>query len=103
MTGRGGFRPGVNARRCSASCGVRISSRCRGSWASRRRGPRSGAIGFLAAGQAGLKSRATEAVDDDHRRLQATIGELLMETELLYAKVDQLEAGRPLARRRSTQ
>ena len=58
---------------------------------------------FVAAGQAGLKSRATEAVDDDHRRLQATIGELLMETELLYAKVDQLEAGRPLARRRSTQ
>ena len=53
---------------------------------------------FLAAGQTGLKSRAT----DDHRRLQAKIGELLMETELLYAKVDQLEAGRPLARRRST-
>ena len=57
---------------------------------------------FLAAGQAGLKSRATEAGDDDHRRLQAKIGELLMETELLYAKGDQLEAGRPLARRRST-
>ena len=32
----------------------------------------------------------------------AKIGELLMETELLYAKVDQLEAGGPLARRRST-
>ena len=30
------------------------------------------------------------------------IGELLMETELLYAKVDQLEASGPLARRRST-
>ena len=37
-----------------------------------------------------------------HRRLQAKIGELLMETEFLYAKVDQLEAGGPLARRRST-
>ena len=57
---------------------------------------------FLAAGQAGLKSRAPDARDEDHRRLQATIGELLMETELLYAKVDQLEAGGPLARRRST-
>ena len=57
---------------------------------------------FLAAGQAGLKSRATEAVDDAHRRLQAKIAELLLETELLYAKVDQLEAGRSLARRRST-
>ena len=57
---------------------------------------------FLAAGQAGLKSRAPDARDEDHRRLQAKIGELLMETELLYAKVDQLEAGSPLARRRST-
>ena len=56
----------------------------------------------LAAGQAGLKSRAPDARDEDHRRLQAKIGELLMETELLYAKVDQLEAGSPLARRRST-
>ena len=56
---------------------------------------------FLAAGQAGLKSRATEARDEDHRQLQAKIGELLMENELLYAKVDRLEASGPLARRRS--
>ena len=35
------------------------------------------------------------------RRLQAKIGELLMENELLYTKVDQLEVGGPLARRRS--
>ena len=57
---------------------------------------------FLAAGQAGLKSRAAEARDEDHRQLQAKIGELLMENELLYAKVDRLEASGPLARRRST-
>ena len=57
---------------------------------------------FLVAGQAGLKSRATEAVDDASRRLQATVGELLMENEWLYAKVDHLEAGVPVARRRST-
>ena len=69
---------------------------------SRRRGPRAGRDQFLAAGQAGLKSRAPDARDDDHRRLQAKLGALLMETELLYAKVDQLEAGSPLARRRST-
>ena len=56
---------------------------------------------FLAAGQAGLKSRETDARDQENYRLQAKIGELLMETELLYAKVDQLEAGSPLARRRS--
>ena len=52
--------------------------------------------------QASLKSRALDARDEDNRRLQAKIGELLMENELLYAKVDQLEAGGPLARRRST-
>ena len=46
---------------------------------------------FLVAGQAGLKSRATEAVDEDSRRLQAKVGELLMENELLYATVDHLE------------
>ena len=57
---------------------------------------------FLAAGQAGLKSRALDARDAAHRRLQAKIGELLMENELLYAKVAPLEAGVPLARRRST-
>ena len=56
---------------------------------------------FLPAGQASLKSRAPDARNGDDRRLQATIGELLMENELLYAKLDQLEAGGPLARRRS--
>ena len=56
---------------------------------------------FLVGGQASLKSRAPDARDEDNRRLQAKIGELLMENELLYAKVDQLEAGGPLARRRS--
>ena len=55
---------------------------------------------FLAAGQASLKSRAPDARDEANRRRQAKIGELLMENELLYAKVDQLEAAGPLARRR---
>ena len=56
---------------------------------------------FLAAGQASLKRRAPDAWDEANRRLQAKIGERLMENELLYAKVDQLEVGGPLARRRS--
>ena len=57
---------------------------------------------FLVAGQAGLKSRATEAVDEDSRRLQAKVGELLMENEFaLRGKWTTLEAGGPLARRRS--
>ena len=96
-----GFRPGASARRCCVCCAARILSPCRGSWGSRRRGPRSGGIRFLAAGQASLKSRAPDARDEANRRLQAKIGELLMENELLYAKVDQLEAAGPLARRRS--
>ena len=50
----------------------------------------------------GLKSRAPDARDEEHQRLHAKVGELLMENELLYAKVDHLEAGGPLARRRST-
>ncbi len=56
---------------------------------------------FLAGGQAGLKSRETDVRDEESRRLHAKVGELLMENELLYAKVDQLEADSPLARRRS--
>ena len=57
---------------------------------------------FLAACQAGLKSRAPDARDEEHQRVHAKVGELLMENELLYAKVDHLEAGGLLARRRST-
>ena len=49
---------------------------------------------FLAAGQAGLKSRAPDARDEEHQRLHAKVGELLMENELLYAKVDHLEGAR---------
>ena len=57
---------------------------------------------FLVAGQAGRTSRATEAVDEDSRRLQAKVGERLMENEWLDATVDHLKAGGPWARRRST-
>ena len=50
---------------------------------------------FLVGGQASLKSRAPDARDEDNRRLQAKIGELLMENELLYAKVGPAGGGRP--------
>ena len=69
---------------------------------SRRRGRRTGGLSFWLRGRRAERARAPDARDEDPRRLQAKIGELLMETELLYAKVDQLEAGGPLARRRST-
>jgi SAM-dependent MidA family methyltransferase len=57
---------------------------------------------FMDSGTQGLKSRVIEDADDGERqRLQAKIGELTMENELLYRKVDLLEGGRPLAIRRS--
>jgi hypothetical protein len=56
---------------------------------------------FLAGGEASLKSRPADARDAEIGRLQAKVGELTMTTELLEAKIECLEAHRPLARRRS--
>ena len=56
---------------------------------------------FLAAGEAALKTRPADARDVEIGRLKAKVGELTMANELLDAKIDRLEAHRPLARRRS--
>ncbi len=56
---------------------------------------------FLAAGEAALKSRPADARDGEISRLKEKVGELTMATELLEAKIEGLEGGRPLARRRS--
>ena len=56
---------------------------------------------FLAAGQAGVRSRPTDAREEDIARLRAKIGELTMENELLRARAERAEAGRPFASRRS--
>lgn len=55
---------------------------------------------FLAAGEASLASRAVDAEALESERLKARLGEMLLERELLEAKVAALEGGRPLARRR---
>jgi hypothetical protein len=55
---------------------------------------------FLAGGEASLKSRPVDARDAEIDRLQAKVGALTMTTELLEAKIERLEAHRPLARRR---
>jgi hypothetical protein len=55
---------------------------------------------FLAGGEASLKSRPADARDAEIDRLQAKVGELTMTAELLEAKIERLEAHRPLARRR---
>jgi len=59
--------------------------------------------GFVDSGTQGLKTRRViDGADDGERqRLQAKIGELTMEIELLNRKVDLLEGGHPLPIRRS--
>jgi transposase-like protein len=56
---------------------------------------------FLAAGQAGVRSRPTDAREEDIARLRAKIGELTIENELLRERAERAEAGRPFASRRS--
>jgi transposase-like protein len=56
---------------------------------------------FLAAGEASLKTRPADGRDVEIGRLKAKVGDLTMANELLTTKIDHLEAGRPLARRRS--
>jgi len=54
---------------------------------------------FLTAGSQGLSSRPSQD-DAEVIRLNAKIGELTMANELLNQKIDHMEQGRPLARRR---
>ena len=55
---------------------------------------------FLAAGEASLASRPADRGGLENKRLKARLGEMLLERELLEAKIAALEEGRPLARRR---
>src|SRR5512132_4261691 len=55
----------------------------------------------LLAAEAALKERARDGRDDEVTRLKGKVGEMTMETELLREKIARLEAGAPLARRRS--
>lgn len=55
---------------------------------------------LIAAANA-LKERERDGRDEDIERLKAKVGEITMANELLYAKIDRLEAGRPLVGRRS--
>ena len=59
--------------------------------------------GFLEAGAASLKSRARDDRDETIDRLRTKVGALTMDTELLHAKIERLEAGGggPFAARRS--
>jgi transposase len=54
----------------------------------------------LAGAASALKERERDDRDDEIARLKAKVGEITMDNELLYAKIDALEDKRPLARRR---
>ena len=56
---------------------------------------------FLAGGEAALKTRPADARDGEIGRLKEKVGDLTMANELLGAKIERLEAARPLAPRRS--
>ena len=56
---------------------------------------------FLAAGEASLKTRPADGRGAEIGRLKAKVGDLTMANELLEVKIEHLEAGRPLSRRRS--
>ena len=58
---------------------------------------------FLAAGEASLATRPTDGEALESNRLKARLGEMLLERELLVARIAALEARdpRPLPRRRS--
>ena len=56
---------------------------------------------FLAAGEASLATRPTQGEEIETKRLKAKLGEMLLERELLDAKIAALEANRPLLPRRS--
>lgn len=55
---------------------------------------------FLAAGQAGLKSRPADERDEEIQRLRAKVGEITMSNELLLDRCHRLEANLPPALRK---
>ena len=65
-----------------------------------RRAPTGWRDASLAAGEASLATRPAGGEELESGRLRARRGEMLLERELLEAKIAALEEGRPLARRR---
>ena len=55
----------------------------------------------LAGAATALKERERDNRDDEMARLKSKVGEITMDNELLYAKIEALEGKRPLAHRRS--
>ena len=56
---------------------------------------------FLASGEAGLKIREDDLVDEQGRRMKSVIAELAMANELLRERIQQLETANPSLKWRS--
>ena len=56
---------------------------------------------FHAGAQAALRARPSDDRDEKVKDLQAKVGELTMDNELLQQKIERLEVRRPLTHRRS--
>ena len=56
---------------------------------------------FVAGGQQALRKQGPGTRDEEVSRLKTKVGELTMANELLDEKIDRLEVGLPLGRRRS--
>ena len=52
---------------------------------------------FLGGGQSALKTREPDQRDEEVRDLRAKVGELTMDNELLYQKIERMEADLPPA------
>ena len=94
-------RANASAMRCCACCGgedLETLSRALGVTAATLTGWQDS---FLAAGEASLATRSTTGNELESERLKAKLGAMLLERELLEAKIAALEENRPLARRRS--
>ena len=91
-------RANASAMPCCTCSGVRTWRRSLGVTAATLTGWQDG---FLAAGEASLATLPSDGEALESERLKAKLGEMLLERELLEAKIAALEANRPLARRRS--
>ena len=56
---------------------------------------------FLEGGEAGLKIRATDVVDEERKTLKSAVANLVMHNELLRERIRQMEEEKPFLRWRS--
>ena len=56
---------------------------------------------FLEGGLGALRTRVRDERDERIRELERKLGQVTMDNELQYDKIDKMEAGVPLGRRRS--